>query len=65
MLRFARAFSGALGAWTGSGRSAYVCPTEACLEGLTQKGVLERALRTSVRPEERQALRQTLTCRLR
>lgn len=64
-LRVARNVEGRLGLWRGTGRSAYLHPTAACLEAALQKGRLERALRGPVAPPEREALRTELVCQLR
>ena len=64
-LRVARNAQGRLGLWEGSGRSAYLHPTAACVEAALQKGRLERALRSPVAAQERQTLKAELVCRLR
>jgi uncharacterized protein len=64
-LRVARDVHGRLGPWRGSGRSAYLHPSAACLEAALQKGRLERALRGPVAPAEREALKTELLCQLR
>ena len=56
-LRVARSPLGRLGLWEGSGRSAYLHPTAACVEAALQKGRLERALRSPVGTAEREALK--------
>lgn len=48
-----------------SGRSAYICPSAACIEAGLLKGRLERALKGAVTPEERERLRTELICKLR
>lgn len=47
---------------TRGGRGAYVCPCPPCVEGVLQKGRLERALRGPV--PARDTLRTSLLCRL-
>lgn len=64
-LRVARDAQGRLGLWRGTGRSAYLHPSAACVEAALQKGRLERALRGPVAPPEREALRTELVCQLR
>ncbi|GEM_PF-6517051 len=64
-LRVARDATGRLGPWKGSGRSAYLHPTAACLEAALQKGRLERALKGPVTALEREALKNELVCQLR
>jgi predicted RNA-binding protein YlxR (DUF448 family) len=47
------------------GRSAYVCRLEDHVLGLFERGRIERALRLSLAPEEKSALREALLCKLR
>lgn len=44
------------------GRSAYVCPREACVAGAFSKGRLERALRQTIPADESLRLRRELEC---
>lgn len=48
-----------------SGRSAYFCQSEACIEAGMLKGRLERALKGAVSQEERERLKHELICKLR
>ena len=64
-MRVARGEDGRLGLWRGTGRSAYIHPTAACVEAALQKGRLERALRGPVAAPEREALKHELVCQLR
>jgi hypothetical protein len=43
-----------------NGRGAYVCDNPACWDKVLTTNVLEKALRTSLTPEARAHLRQTL-----
>jgi len=63
--RLGRDTEGRLGAWTGAGRSAYICKTTACLEAAMSKGRLDRALKGQVNPAERAAIHEALRCELR
>lgn len=47
------------------GRSAYLCPSESCIESGLMKGRLERALKGAVTQEERERLKDELLCKLR
>lgn len=51
--------------WTGSGRSAYVCPEPECFALAFGKGRLARALRRSFDAKDLEALHQALVCELR
>ena len=65
LLRVARDVAGRLDLWRGSGRSAYLHPTSACVEAALQKGRLEKALKGPVSAGEREALKKELVCQLR
>jgi predicted RNA-binding protein YlxR (DUF448 family) len=43
------------------GRGAYVHPDQGCAEAATRKGVLARALRTGIEPDELGRLRTTMS----
>ncbi|MGD1851622.1 MAG: YlxR family protein [Cyanophyceae cyanobacterium] len=45
----------------GMGRSAYLCPTESCLQGAQKKKRLERSLRTAIDPALYDQLWQRIT----
>jgi predicted RNA-binding protein YlxR (DUF448 family) len=47
------------------GRSAYICPDEACIEKAMQKDRLSRALKKPVAEAAKDRLKQELLCRLR
>lgn len=65
MLRLALGPEGSVGEWRGSGRSAYVCADQTCIDQALSRGRLERALRTRINQAEREALESLLKCKLR
>jgi predicted RNA-binding protein YlxR (DUF448 family) len=48
-----------------SGRSAYICPQEACIEKALKKDGLARTLKRSISEEAKARLKNDLLCRLR
>ncbi len=53
--------TGAIALDHGMGRSAYLCPTPACLQAAQKKNRLGRALKTALPPTIYEALAQRLT----
>jgi uncharacterized protein len=51
-LRVVRTTDGSIAIERGEGRSAYICPSLSCIALAQKKKRLERALKTSVKPEE-------------
>jgi uncharacterized protein len=43
-----------------AGRGAYICPLETCLQKALQGNRLEHALEVTIKPDERETLRQAL-----
>lgn len=65
LIRIARDVDGRLGLWTGKGRSAYMHPLTDCIESALAKGKLERVLKSTITPQEREVLREELACQPR
>jgi uncharacterized protein len=51
-LRVVRTAGGSIAIDRGEGRSAYICPSSSCIALAQKKKRLERALKTSVAPEQ-------------
>jgi uncharacterized protein len=63
LVRVVRRTAGQIGpdpSGTAPGRGAYVHPDRRCVEAATRKGVLAKALRTSIEPDELGRLRITM-----
>ena len=64
-IRVGRAADGTLGLWAGQGRSAYIHAATGCVEAAMKRGCLDRTLKSSVTPIEREVLKEVLVCQLR